>query len=639
MAVIDEIKTKVDIVEVVSNYVSLQKAGRNFRALCPFHTEKHPSFFVFPERQSWHCFGACNTGGDVFSFLMRKENIDFGHTLRLLAERTGIALTSERKESRIDEEKAKLFEINEAAAEYYHHLLLTARSAEVVRNYLTQRGLLPRTIKNFQLGFSLDSWDSLLQYLTGKGYKIKELVAVGLIGEKENRNVYDWFRNKLMFPICNVEGRVVGFGARVLDESLPKYLNSPQTPIFDKGGIIYGIDRAKSAIRKQDLAIIVEGYMDVLMAHQNSWENVVASMGTAITEKQFNILKKLTKNLTLALDADIAGEEATRRGIEIAIETSEKRVPIITPVKKWTGGGKTTKIEYLKTPDMDVKVMKLPLGRDPDEIIKEDVSLWRALVEKAVPVLDFVVESIVSQVDVKQARSKSLAVDKLLPAVSKIGDPIKQAHYIRTLVRKLDVSEESLQKALKEYEIQEHRKLWQETERQFSSAPFIAQFSRSERFRPVEEYCLALLLQYPELRIEIEELRPEYFQYTENRELFLQWQQNPELVSLRSNLDPVLNEYVDQLLDKFSKTFPTSILENEKQRWHALNDCILRLQERWLKTLELERKELLLSEAEKSGVAGQLSKLEEQGLEVNVRLKSIFNKQKRHGHLTGGDGR
>jgi len=628
MAVIDEIKTRVDIVEVVSNYVSLQKAGRNFQALCPFHAEKHPSFFVFPERQSWHCFGACNTGGDVFSFLMKKENIDFGQALRLLAERTGVSLVSDRKESKTDEENVRLFEINEVAAEYYHHLLKTNRGAEVARNYLTQRGLLPQTIDNFQLGFSLDSWDSLLQYLTGKGYKVEELVTAGLIAEKENKNVYDWFRNKLMFPIRNIDGRVVGFGARALDESLPKYINSPQTPIFDKGGIIYGIDRAKLAIRKQDLAIIVEGYMDVLMAHQNGWENVVASMGTAITEKQFNVLRKLTKNLLLALDADVAGEEATRRGIEIAIETSEKRVPMIMPVKKWPGKGKTTKIDYLKTPDMNVKVVKLPSGKDPDEIIKEDILLWRALVEKAVPVLDFVVESVVSQVDVKQARDKSLAVDRLLPIISKVEDPIKQAHYIRVLGRKLDISEESLQKALKGYEIQEHRKLRQEAERQFSSAPFIAQFSRSEKFRPVEEYCLALLFQYPELRTEIEGLRPEYFQYTENRELFIQWQQNPDLASFRLSLVPALNEYLDQLLSEGSR-FPIPQKENERR--HNLIECIRRLKERWLKALAVEREELLSLEAEKGGVDGQLSKLEEQGLEVSTGLKEVFSKQKGKG--------
>jgi DNA primase len=354
-------------------------------------------------------------------------------------------------------------------------------------------------------------------------------------------------------------------------------------------------------------------------------------MGTAITEKQFNILRKLTKNIVFSLDADVAGEEATRRGIEITIETSEKRVPMMTPVKKWSGKGKTIKVGYLKTPDLNVKVVRLPSGKDPDEIIKEDVAQWQSLIEKAVPVFDFIIENVISQLDLKEARGKSLAVDRLLPIISKIEDPIRQAHYLRVLVRKLDVNEESLQKALREYEIEEHRKLQQETERQFSSAPFISQFSPSEKFRPVEEYCLALLLQYPELRTEIEELRPEYFQYTENRELFHQWQQSPELASLKSNLDPVLNEYVDHLLEKFSKSFPTSILQSEKEQRHALNDCILRLQERWLKSLETERGELLSLAAEKNGVMGQLSALEEQGLEVNIRLKRIYNKQKGKG--------
>lgn len=635
MTIIDEIKTKVDIVQVVSEYVSLQKAGRNFKALCPFHAEKHPSFFVFAERQSWHCFGACNTGGDVFSFLMKKENIDFGQALRLLAEKTGVPLTSERKEVKAAEEKARLFAINEVAAEYYHHLLQTVSSAEVARNYLAQRGLLPQTIKNFQLGFSLDNWEGLREYLAGKGYKFEELVAAGLVVEKEKGNGYDRFRNRLMFPIRNVEGRVVGFGARALDESLPKYLNSPQTSIFDKGGIVYGIDRAKAAIRQQNLAIIVEGYMDVLMAHQRGWENVVASMGTSITEKQLNILKKLTKNLTLALDADVAGQEAALRSIVTATETSERKVPILIPVKKWSGKGLTTRIEYQNILDADVKVVMLPSGKDPDEIIKEDVSLWQDLVEKAVPVLDFAVESIVSQVDLKQARDKSLAVDKLLPLISEIEDPIRQDHYMKIIVNKLDISEESLRKALKMHDIQKHRKVSQEAERHFSSAPFLSQFRRTEKFRPLEEYCLALLLKYPELRDESKELRPEYFQFTENRELFNLLQRNPDLASFEPKLDTILSEHVDQLLNN---PFLSAISQNEEEQRRALNYCILRLQERWLKTLEAEMEELLLLEAEKGGVTGQLSKLEEQGLEVSMRLKEVFNKQKRQGYLRGERG-
>jgi DNA primase len=287
MSVITEVKQRLDIVELVSEYVTLQKAGRNFKALCPFHSEKHPSFFVFPAQQSWHCFGACGTGGDIFSFIMKKEGIDFGQALRLLAQRGGITLGPlEAPGKAVDEKKERLFQINEAATEYYHHLLSSTKAGEAARSYLARRKVMPETIKEFRLGFSPDAWETIKDYLLGKGYTEKELVEAGLIIEKEEGGSYDRFRNRLVFPICDIQGRVTGFGARVLDDSLPKYINSSQTSIFDKSSSLYGVDRAKSAIRKENLAIIVEGYTDVLTAHQHSWQNVVGSMGTSLTGKQ-----------------------------------------------------------------------------------------------------------------------------------------------------------------------------------------------------------------------------------------------------------------------------------------------------------------------------------------------------------------
>ena len=235
MSVIDEVKQRLDIVELVSEYVSLQKSGRNFKALCPFHAEKHPSFFVFPERQSWHCFGACGTGGDIFSFTMKKEGLDFGQALRLLAEKAGVTLVapSSVEKGAEAEKRDRLFRIHEAAAEYYHYLLLNASAGKTARDYIAQRGLSSQTIKNFQLGFSPEGWEALEQYLVGKGYEEAELVAAGLVLERDGGGSYDRFRNRLMFPIRDVQGNVLGFGARALDESLPKYLNSPQTLIFD----------------------------------------------------------------------------------------------------------------------------------------------------------------------------------------------------------------------------------------------------------------------------------------------------------------------------------------------------------------------------------------------------------------------
>ena len=262
MSVITEVKQRVDLVELVSEYVTLQKAGRNFKGLCPFHSEKHPSFFVFPAQQSWHCFGACGTGGDSFSFIMKKEGVEFGQALRLLAQRVGVTLGPREAISKVeDEEKERLFKINEAATEYYHYLLSSTKEGEAARGYLAKRNVKHETIQGFRLGFSPNAWEIIKNYLVGKGYAEKELIETGLIIEKEEGGSYDRFRNRLMFPICDIQGRVTGFGARVLDDSLPKYINSPQTSIFDKSNSLYAIDKAKSAIRKKSLVIIMEGYM------------------------------------------------------------------------------------------------------------------------------------------------------------------------------------------------------------------------------------------------------------------------------------------------------------------------------------------------------------------------------------------
>ncbi len=342
MGVIDEVKQRTDIVEVIGQYVPLTKAGRTFKALCPLHGEKHPSFFVYPEQQSWHCFGACNTGGDVFSFIMKKEGIDFGEALRRLAEKAGVTISSRFEQEAGGEEKQRLYQVNEAVAQYFHNLLLNSPAGEKTRGYVARRGFTLKTIADFQLGFSLDSWEALKQYLVERGYTEKELLTAGLVIETEAGGTHDRFRNRLMFPIHDSRGRTIGFGARVLDDSLPKYLNSPQTPIFDKSSSLYGINLATPAIRQQDMAVIVEGYMDVITAHQNGFNNVVASMGTAVTENQVSAVKKLTRNIALAFDADVAGEEAMLRGVG-----------------------------YENVLDAEVKVIVLPQGKDPDDIIKE----------------------------------------------------------------------------------------------------------------------------------------------------------------------------------------------------------------------------------------------------------------------------
>jgi DNA primase len=591
MSVITEVKQRLDIVELVSEYVTLQKAGRNFKGLCPFHTEKHPSFFVFPEQQSWHCFGACGTGGDIFSFIMKKEGIDFGQALRLLAQRGGITLGPLEATSKAeDEKKERLFQINEAATEYYHHLLSSTKAGEAAKSYLAKRKVMPETIKEFRLGFSPDSWETLKNYLLGKGYTEKELAEAGLIIEKEEGGSYDRFRNRLLFPIFDIQGRVTGFGARVLDDSLPKYINSPQTFIFDKSSSLYGIDKAKSAIRKKNLVIIMEGYMDVLTAHQHDWQNVVGSMGTSLTEKQVEGIKRLTNNITLALDADLAGEEATLRGKAILAHSNA-----------------------------EANVILLPPGKDPDEVIREDTALWQKLVEKAMPIIDFAFQSVISKANIDKARDKSLAVEKLQPLIYEIEkkDFMQYSHYVEKLASALKMRALDVEAAL--------QKLKKASKRPQPSRPaeqsHIAHQLVSSRS---EEHCLALLLQYPELRPSTQELSPEHFEFTENREVFVKWQQSSDISDIESQLDTSLLEHLYYLVNKI---FPPAILESEQTRHRHLDDCILRLKEKLSRKLETEKGAMLELEREKGGISSELSKLEEQGIKSGQQLQDIFVKR------------
>jgi DNA primase len=592
MSVITEVKQRLDIIEFVSEYVTLQKAGRNFKGLCPFHSEKNPSFYVFPEQQSWHCFGACGTGGDLFSFVMKKEGIDFGQALRVLAQRSGIALSPLEAPSKAeDEKKERLYQINEAAAEYYHHLLSTTRAGEIARSYLARRKVTSETIKEFRLGFSPDAWETIKNYLLGRGYTEKELVEAGLIIEKEEGGSYDRFRNRLMFPIRDVRSRVTGFGARVLDDSLPKYINSPQTPVFDKGSSLYGIDKAKSANKKKNLVIIVEGYMDVLTAHQHGWQNVVGSMGTSLTEKQVEVIKRLTNNITLALDADLAGEEATLRGKAI-----------------------------LAFSNAEANVIVLPPGKDPDEVIGEDLPLWQRLVKEALPIMDFAFKSVISKVNINKARDKSLAVQKLLPSIYEIRDPVQQSHYLKKLARELRIEESAIRATL--WESKARRKKPQpvkSTEQSRLARQFVS--------NRIEERCLALLLQYPELRALAQELSPEHFEFTENREIFVTWHCSSDMSELESKLDTGLLEHLYYLAR--SDLLP-AIRQSERTRHRDLAQCVLRLQEKLSRRLEIEKEATLEIEREKGGVSSELSKLEEQGIDSGQKLQEVFVKKERN---------
>ncbi len=581
MGVIDEVKQRIDIVEVISQYTTLTKAGRTFKALCPFHSEKTPSFFVYPEQQSWHCFGACGTGGDVFSFVMKKQGIDFGETLRLLAQRTGITIPSRFEPDARKDEKERLHQANEAAAQYFHNLLINSPSGEKARNYLDRRALSLNTIIDFQLGFSLDSWEALKQYLLERGYTESELLEAGLIVETESGKTHDRFRNRLMFPILDSKGRTVGFGARVLDDSLPKYLNSPQTPVFDKSGNLYGINLATPAIRQEGVAVIVEGYMDVITAHQNGFTNVIACMGTSVTEKQVYTIKRLTKNMILALDADTAGEEAMLRCVD-----------------------------YENTIDAEVKVIILPSGSDPDNVIREDSQTWQDLVKKALPVIDYTFNMFTANLDLTTPRDKVIVVERLGPIILGIKNPVRYAHYVRELARRVGEPERTIEVALSRMKTTRRTREPQ--------AEVVARAVQPLRSSPIEEYCLVLLLQHPELKNKSEGLLPEYFANSENREVFITWQQAEDPSSLKDQLDTAIWEHLDALINK---DIPASQIEQKYA------NCVLRLREKFLRSLETKREAALTLEAETGGTVAEIAKLKEQGIEVSIQLGEVFTQK------------
>jgi DNA primase len=624
MSVIDEVKQKTDIVTVVSQYVALKKAGRNLIGLCPFHSERNPSFFVYPEQQSWHCFG-CNTGGDVFSFITKKEGIDFGEALRLLAQKAGVTITSRPKRDEDREEKERLYKVNEAAANYFHQLLLDDPQAEKARNYVKSRGFTAETVADFQLGFSLNQWHALKDHLLERGYEEKKLLTAGLISESEKGNTYDRFRDKLMFPIWDARGRVVGFGARVLDDSLPKYINSPQTPVFDKSSLLYAVHLASAGIRQQDLAVIVEGYMDTITAHQNGFTNVVASMGTSVTETQIRALKKLTRNIAIAMDADVAGKAATVRGGELAIQTSKEDFVDTEDInlkislnenevrKRYILGADYFNQDILST---DVNVFMLPQGKDPDDAIKDNPKTWEQLIENSIPIFDYVFNIVTSKIDVSTAKGKSNAIDTLLPIIVKITDPVRYIHYKQKLASLVNMSQRELEGLIaRTVQPSKTRARVDEKQKQTTSSARAITSSR------LEEDYLAFLLQRPEFRGTHEAGFPEYFTQSENREIFIAWQSSDDTTSLRENLDPAMQEHFDVIAGRSIITDQTELRDADYRR---------RLQERYYKNLAAKEEEALRLEVELKGAGADLARLETRGsLEITERLKELSDQTRR----------
>jgi DNA primase len=420
-----QIKERLNIEDVISSYLTLKKAGSNLKANCPFHNEKTPSFMVSPERQSFKCFG-CGEGGDIFTFVEKIEGVDFYNALKILADRAGVKLQPRKirygEKEYAPDINTKLYEINDWAARLFHQLLLKHPKAKTAREYLQKRGIKMETIERFRIGFAPESWDYIIKFLTNKSYSKEEIFKAGLLVRNEKGDYYDRFRGRIMFPINNVIGNCIAFTSRVLmkDDKGAKYLNSADSPVYHKGKVLYGLDLAKMEIKSADLAVLVEGNMDVIACHQAGFRNVVASSGTATTAEQLKILSRYASVIAFSFDSDSAGEAAMKRTVALALEN-----------------------------DINTKIISLPAAfKDPDEAIKSDPKNWQRAVAEAKPALEYWIDLLIRKTPDLSVINKKKIAKEILPVIKLAFSEIEQEHYVKYLAGKLSVSEKSLSDAI-----------------------------------------------------------------------------------------------------------------------------------------------------------------------------------------------
>jgi len=513
---IDEIKNRLDIVDVIGSYLKLQKTGANYRVLCPFHSEKKPSLFVSPSRQIWKCFG-CGAGGGIFDFVMKIEGIEFGDALRILARKAGVELKKPDPEfTKWQTEKTRLYEICELATQFFEKQL-GSKTRKAVKNYLLDRGLRESSIKKWRLGYAPDTWQGLSEFLTCRGYKKEEIEKAGLgissppasassSGERragEISSFYDRFRGRIIFPIFDLNSQVSGFGGRIFKEKnkeeIAKYINTPNTLLYDKSRILYGLDKAKVEIRKRDFCILVEGYMDVILVSQGGYENVVAVSGTALTSPQLKMLKRYSQNLYTAFDMDVAGGSATKRGIDLA-----------------------------RAQGFNIKVITMPEDKDPADIVSKNPLWFDKLVGEAKSILEFYFETAFSKFDPKKVEGKVEISKALLPSIKRIPNKIAQSHWIGELAKRLMVREEDLEVELKKINLEEYGE--KESDFRFALSETEKSFEKSEikknRKDLLEERITSLILKYPQYLKLISEDYLSYFS-PDSREILRYLKQHP----------------------------------------------------------------------------------------------------------------
>jgi len=581
---VQSIKDKIDIKQLIEEYIPVKKAGAYWKANCPFHHEKTPSFMISPEKQIWHCFG-CSKGGDIFSFLQEIEGINFPEALKLLADRAGVKLTQNFVTEVNKDKKNRLLEINSKAANFFHHFLLEMSQAKPAREYLEKRGLSLEIIKNWQIGFVSDQWDLLTQYLLKKGFNIDDIVAAGLSLKKERGSGYfDRFRGRIMFPLFDVHGNVVGFTGRVLVEtesSGGKYVNTPQTEIYDKSRVLYGLNKAKQEIKNKDLAVLVEGQMDVLACHQAGMKNVIAASGTALTAEQISLIKRFTKNIAMAFDKDNAGENAAKRGIDTAIAQG-----------------------------MNVKVIQIPenSGKDADECLKKNPEVWFMAVDEAKLIMEWFFENVLKKYSLQDSQQKKKAAGELLEQISKIPEQIEQDYWLQKMSDKFSVQTELLRQTMRSFGKKEFNKPKKEDEKNYNKASELF----NSRSRMLEEQFLAILLKTPAFLLEIgPKMDRDYFSLSEFSELYenIKNSYNNKAASEKNGpftfiFDEKQQETATIVLMKGEKEFGDKDDKEIKETFYKIFEEI---RKEWLKN-EKDKIKFLLNEAQEKGDTKEVEK-------------------------------
>jgi len=567
---LEDILSRVDIVEMISGYISLKKAGSNFKANCPFHHEKTASFMVSPERQIYHCFG-CGESGNAFKFLMRHERMEFPEAVEMLAKKCGVSLPDQDTPelTRAASLSSQLYKINELAVNFYENNLHSG-SANFAINYLTNRGIKLETIKEFRLGLATSGWDNLINCLRSKNVSLALLEQVGLVLPKDSGGYYDRFRQRIIFPVFDIRSRMIGFGARVMDNSLPKYINSPETPIYVKGKNLFGLNLSKDFIRDIDSAVIVEGYLDFMIPYQEGLKNIVASQGTALTLEQIKLLKRYTHNVVMIYDGDTAGEIATLRSLDLLIDEG-----------------------------INVKVVPLPKGMDPDALVrKEGINALKDKVKKAASFFDYKLDVLRSRYDIKDAHGKTKIASEMLLTINKFDNAILRGEYTKRLSEVMCIPEQFILEELVKLKPADSK----------FTGQLVPPVKKQIQINPAEKLLIKFMLEEKELIEKImQQLSPADFADTRTAKIVSVMQ---NLVLEGKNITPsVLMNYFseDDASQLVCETMFMPALDDQG-REKAVNDCITRIKIH-RKKAQREHLHLQIKSAQSLGDEGKLNSL------------------------------